>query len=270
MSIKLEKAKGTTEAKHDRPGIPTIELLPIRRLRPNKDNARTHPKKQIRQLADSIRRYGWIDGILIDERGNIIAGHGRYEAALKLGEDRVPVTVVSGLNDVERRALALAHNKIPANAGWDRKRLGAELADLGPLLPELQLDLDITGFEPAEIDALLGELIDSESDLADVVPVIGCCAAMRRLRIMFNISWALGGPEWPSPIHPTICLPGTFKDAAESSTARLFRGQVSCPKSNSNSFCNLAFRLQASFRSTARSILFFMDWRQGDPLRTEQ
>jgi DNA modification methylase len=147
-----------------------IALVSVRKLRPNRRNARTHPQKQIRQIQSSYRRFGWTNPIIVDENNVILAGHGRYEAALQLGLLEVPVIVVDGLNDAEKRALALADNKIAENAGWDRKLLAEELAELANLLPECNLDLNITGFEPAEIDGLLGDLVDPELDPADEVP----------------------------------------------------------------------------------------------------
>ena len=147
-----------------------IKLSSVRRLRRNKRNSRTHSKKQIRQIANCIMRFGWTYPILIDENGVILAGHGRYEAALLLGFREVPVMVVAGLSDAEKRALALADNKIAANAGWDRQLLAEELGDLARLLPDCNLDLEITGFEAPEIDSLLGDLADPEIDPVDDVP----------------------------------------------------------------------------------------------------
>ena len=132
---------------------------------------RTHSKKQIQQIADSIVRFGWTAPILADDKGNIIAGHGRHLAALALGQRTVPVLVSPDLSDAEKRALALADNKIAANAGWDRSILAAELGELAVLLPELDLDVSITGFEPAEIDALAVDLADPEQDPADAIPI---------------------------------------------------------------------------------------------------
>ena len=144
-----------------------ITCFPIRNLRPNSRNARTHPKKQIKQIVNSIRRFGWTYPILADENGVILAGHGRYLAALELGLPKVPVITVADLSETEKRALALADNKIALNAGWDRKLLAQELGELADLLPECNLDLEITGFEPAEIDGLLGDLVDPELDPAE-------------------------------------------------------------------------------------------------------
>jgi ParB-like chromosome segregation protein Spo0J len=142
-------------------------MMQVRKLRPNKKNTRTHPKKQIRQVANVILRFGWTYPILVDEDGYIICGHARREAAIELGIKEVPVIVMSGLSDAEKRALALADNKIPANAGWNREILAAELGDLATLLPECNLDLEITGFGFAEFDALVADFSDSEQNPAD-------------------------------------------------------------------------------------------------------
>ena len=147
-----------------------IATFPIDKLRTNPRNTRTHSKKQIRQLANSIARFGWTYPILVDEKSVILAGHARFLAAQLLGYREVPIIVVSGLSDAEKRALALADNKIAANAGWDRKLLAEELGELATLLPEFGLDLEITGFDPAEVDNLLGDLIDPEIDVADELP----------------------------------------------------------------------------------------------------
>ena len=133
---------------------------------------RTHSKKQIQQIANSISRFGWTYPVLTDEHGNILAGHGRFRAAELLGLREVPVIAVAGLNETEKRALALADNKIAENAGWDRDFLAAELGELAILLPECNLDLEITGFAPAEIDTLMGDLVDREDDPADEIPAI--------------------------------------------------------------------------------------------------
>jgi ParB-like chromosome segregation protein Spo0J len=152
--------------------ISQIQQVPIGKLRPNKRNARTHSKKQIGQIAGSILRFDWTYPILTDENYEIIAGFGRYKAAEHLGLREVPVIVMTGLSEAEKRALTLADNKIAANAGWDRALLAAELGELAVLLPECDLNIEITGFEPAEIDTLMGDLVDREQDPADEVPVL--------------------------------------------------------------------------------------------------
>jgi DNA modification methylase len=159
---------------------PQVQIVSLGKLKPNKRNARTHSKKQIRQIANSIQRFGWTYPVLVDDNSVVIAGFGRYQAAKLLGLREIPVIVKSGLSDAEKRALALADNKIAANSGWDRTQLAAELGELAVLLPECNLNLEVTGFEPAEIDALMGDLIDSEQDPADELPVLAAKVVSRR------------------------------------------------------------------------------------------
>lgn len=131
-----------------------IQLMAIAALKPNAGNARTHSKKQLRQIANSIQAFGFLVPILIDENRQMIAGHGRYQAAELLGIETVPVIEVAGLSETKRRALALADNKIAENAGWDRERLAIELPELSELLVLDGLDISVTGFAAVEIDQL--------------------------------------------------------------------------------------------------------------------
>jgi ParB-like chromosome segregation protein Spo0J len=144
-----------------------ITEMPTGKLRPSDRNARTHSKKQVEQIIGSIRRFGWTYPILVDELGNILCGVGRWLAAKELGLRKVPVISLTHLGETEKRGLMLADNKIAANAGWDRNILAAELGELAVLLPQIDLTLEITGFEAGEIDGLLGDQFDSEHDPAD-------------------------------------------------------------------------------------------------------
>lgn len=164
-----------------------VTMASVRKLKPNKHNARTHSKKQIRQLVEIIRRVGWTYPILIDGDGYIIAGHARYQAAIYLRVVEVPVIVMADLSEAEKRALALADNKIAANAGWDRAALAVELGELAVLLPKCDLKIEITGFEPAEIDALMGDLSDPEIDPVDEIPAHSAQAVT-----VFGDLWMLG------------------------------------------------------------------------------
>jgi DNA modification methylase len=149
-----------------------VEMLPLHRLRPAKRNARTHSKKQVREIANSMARFGVINPIVADANGQIIAGHARVEAARLLGLAQVPVIRVSHLSDAEIRAYVLADNKLAAKAGWDREALAIELQDLQIVLPELGIDLDITGFEPAEVDSIMLDFAEGKKDPADQLPDI--------------------------------------------------------------------------------------------------
>src|SRR5262245_18388219 len=147
--------------------IRPVSALPLEHIKPNTRNPRTHSKKQIRQIADSIQAVGFAAPVLIDEDGMLLAGHGRLEAARLLGLKTIPGIVIDGLTEARKRALLLADNRIAQSAGWDRERLASELISLPELLVEDGLDISVTGFEPAEIDALLADFEDDVSDPAD-------------------------------------------------------------------------------------------------------
>ena len=152
--------------------ISQIENVLTGTLRGHPRNARTHPKKQIRQLARSIQQFGFTVPIIIDEDHIILAGHARWLAAQEIGLSRVPVLVLSGLSEAHRRAYLLADNKLSEKAGWDKPKLAVELSSLAPLLIEAGLDISLTGFEAAEIDTMLADYVDPEVDPADVPPPI--------------------------------------------------------------------------------------------------
>jgi DNA modification methylase len=161
-------------------GLPwPIEMLPVRTLRPNERNARSHPKKQIQQIADSMRRFGVITPVVVDDRDQIICGHARVEAAKCIGLRHVPAIRVLHLNEAEKRAFMLADNKIAANAGWNRKQLAIELEDLRVILPEIGIDVGITGFEPGEIDSIMIDFA-KEVDAGDLIPDIEDEAVSRK------------------------------------------------------------------------------------------
>jgi len=146
-----------------------VESRPLASLKPNPRNARTHSNKQIRQIADSIRVFGFTNPVLIDDADGIIAGHGRVVAARLLGLAEVPVIRLSAMTEAEKRAYVIADNQLALNAGWDEELLALELGELATL--ELEFDLTITGFEMAEIDLLI-ESRGGADPKADVVPEI--------------------------------------------------------------------------------------------------
>ena len=109
-------------------------------LEPRATNPRTHSKKQIRQIADSMERFGFTSPILVDDAGGIVAGHGRVAAAKLLGLENVPTIRLEDLTEAEVRAYVIADNRLAENAGWDRDLLAIELQGL----IELDLDFDVT------------------------------------------------------------------------------------------------------------------------------
>src|SRR5580700_12192421 len=129
-----------------------IEYWPIERLIPSARNARTHSAAQVAEIAGSIRTFGFTNPLLVGEDADVVAGHGRLAAARLLGLADVPVIPLRGLNEVERRLLMLADNRIALNAGWDVEMLKLELTDLG----KLGADLKVLGFSEQELAGALG------------------------------------------------------------------------------------------------------------------
>ena len=146
--------------------LKTEQLAP-EAIRPNPRNARAHDRRQIAQIAASIEAFGFTNPILVNETATIIAGHGRLAAAKQLGLSEIPVIRISHLSDPEMRALMLADNKIALNAGWDMEILAAELAHLAT---DVDLDIDLTGFEMGEIDVILDAAREGNDD-TEVAPL---------------------------------------------------------------------------------------------------
>ena len=145
-----------------------IEQWPLDRLLPYAANARTHPAEQVAQIAGSIAEFGFNVPCLVDERGVLVAGHGRLLAAQRLGLSQVPVIRLDHLTDAQARAYRIADNQIALNSGWDDALLSAEVARL----KEDGVDLELLGFPEDELDRLLAGL-DGEkggNEDEDVVP----------------------------------------------------------------------------------------------------
>jgi DNA modification methylase len=159
--------------------MPNIQMRPPGSLRPNPRNARTHSKKQIRQLANSIKAAGFIGAVVVDETDMVLAGHARLAACKLLEMHLVPTLTVAGLSEAQKRAFVIADNKIPENAGWDRELLVLELGELAELLPALNLDVTVTGFEPAEIDMLFADQGSPKPDPEDEFPMVAGDAITR-------------------------------------------------------------------------------------------
>ncbi|UUN58854.1 ParB/Srx family N-terminal domain-containing protein [Escherichia coli] len=132
-----------------------IVYRPLQKLSPYAHNARTHSPEQVAQLVESIKQFGWTNPVLIDEKGEIIAGHGRVMAAEVLKMDSVPVIVLSCLKEDQKKAYRLADNRLPLNAGWDEDLLRMELSEL----INADFDISLTGFSQTDIDELLTEVL---------------------------------------------------------------------------------------------------------------
>lgn len=147
---------------------PQVSERELSELVPSSRNVRTHSKKQIHLIAESIKTFGFVPPIVAAANGEIIAGHGRYEAAKLLGITSAPVIHVDHLGPQQIRALRIADNRLAELSGWDDEILKLELGEL----IELDFEVEITGFETAQIDVLLdaGPPIVAKADPADALP----------------------------------------------------------------------------------------------------
>ena len=143
-----------------------VVVRSLSHLKPNPRNARTHSRRQIRQIADSIAAFGFNNPVLVDGDDVVIAGHGRVEAAKLLGMTEVPTVCLAHMSEAEKRAYVIADNRLAEKAGWDEEILAVEFETLFELAPEL--DLTVTGFELAEIDLIIGDkAVAGEPDVLD-------------------------------------------------------------------------------------------------------
>lgn len=137
-----------------------IEQWPLTRLRPFAGNPRAHGDEQLRLLADSIRAHGFVTPIVVAKSGEIVAGHGRLEAARRIGLPRVPVVVLDHLTDRELRALRVADNRLAELSNWDSVQLVDELHELR----ELEIDIEQLGFTASDVAELEREIDDLVRD----------------------------------------------------------------------------------------------------------
>lgn len=162
-------------------------------LKPSARNPRTHSKKQIRQIACSIKEFGFTNPLLIDQNDTLMAGNGRFIAAKQLGLDKVPTIRIEHLSEDQIRAYVIADNKLAENAGWDNELLALELVHLSDL--DVDLDVSITGFEMGEIDVLIGDLdTDNSDNKDDDVPAVQPGPAITQL-----------GDIWEIGPHRLVC-----------------------------------------------------------------
>jgi DNA modification methylase len=175
-----------------------VERWPIERLVPYARNARTHSEAQVDQIAASINQWGWTNPVLVGEDGTIIAGHGRVLGARKLRLHEVPVMVATGWTEAQKRAYAIADNKLTLNGGWDEELLGLELGEI----EELGFDIDLIGFSDAERAALAVQLNPGLTDPDEVpelpaepVTLAGDLWTLARHRLLCGDSTSAGDVE---------------------------------------------------------------------------
>ncbi|MBS0232296.1 MAG: ParB N-terminal domain-containing protein [Proteobacteria bacterium] len=203
MPKKSERRIQTATFEH-----PKIQHRSLSGLKAARRNARTHSAKQLSQIAKSIKTFGFVNPILIDIDGHIVAGHGRAEAARKLGLSKVPVICLDHLSRSELRAYAIADNRLAELAGWDKDILALELADLVTI--DDDFDVSVTGFDHAEIDLTI-QRQTNVLDTADEIPDVPAAdKAVTRLGTL----WQLGP-------HRIICADVRDREAI----ARLIDGE---------------------------------------------
>lgn len=140
-----------------------LERVSLDKLIPYARNARTHSKEQILQLRSSIREFGFVNPLLIDRDYNIIAGHGRVLAAKEEGLEELPCVFIEHLTETQKKAYIIADNKLAQNAGWDEAMLALEIEEL----KSLEFDIDLTGFNIEEVEALFADLGSAGTEAKD-------------------------------------------------------------------------------------------------------
>lgn len=143
-----------------------IEYLPLGKLLRYAKNSRTHSDEQVDQLVNSIREFGFTNPVLIDEKNELIAGHGRLAAAEILELDKVPAIRLSNLSEKQKKAYRIADNKLALNAGWDMQLLAEEVREL----MDDDFDIDLLGFHETEIDEML--VVETPPDEGDDAPPV--------------------------------------------------------------------------------------------------
>ena len=137
-----------------------MQLVPVEKLIPYINNARTHSDEQIKKLRSSLREFGFINPVIIDRDFNVIAGHGRILAAKAENISEVPCVFVDYLNDAQKKAYILADNRMAMDAGWDEELLRVEIESL----QGSDFDVSLTGFDETEIAELFADDNDDVKD----------------------------------------------------------------------------------------------------------
>src|SRR5262252_7133337 len=146
---------------------PMVETRAVEDLKVNRRNARTHKPRQVQQVAASVREFGWITPIVVDEDGVVLAGHARLQAAALLGLAAVPTIQVKHLTPERKRAFVLADNRLAEPAGWDEEVLKVELGELFSL--DLDFNIEVTGFDTVDLDRLDRTPVEAKKE---VVPPV--------------------------------------------------------------------------------------------------
>jgi len=186
-----------------------MRLVPVDKLIPYVNNARTHSKEQILKLRSSLREFGFINPVIIDREYNIVAGHGRVTAAKEEGITEVPCVFVDHLTDAQKKAYILADNRMALDAGWDEEMLRVEIESLRGM----DFDPMLTGFDEKELAALFDNGNEGEEDDFDVEAELE------------KPAFSMPGDLWVLGRHRIICgdstLPETFERLMDGARANL-------------------------------------------------
>jgi hypothetical protein len=140
--------------------FPRYRMVKTDELVPYENNPRTHSDEQVAKIVRSIREFGFTNPILTDGDAGVIAGHGRLLAALQLGLETVPTIELQHLTAAQRKAYVIADNRLAEDAGWDDDLLRLEMGSL----KEMDFNLDLTGFDPLEVEKLFASDPDAEHE----------------------------------------------------------------------------------------------------------
>jgi DNA modification methylase len=254
--------------------LPRAELSNINTLHCAPRNARTHSRKQLRQLAESIRAFGFTNPVLVDAEGTVIAGHGRLAAARMLGLSEVPTLRVDWLSEEQKRMYVIADNRLAEKAGWDRELLALELGELGTF----DIDLTLTGFELEEIELIIdaGEKPVEDDDIPEAgggVPVsrtgdlwqlgrhlLHCADALEQdsyARLMGSDRAVLvvTDPPYNVPIRGHVSGLGKVRHR------EFVQGSGELSENDFTRFLARTFRQLAAFSTSGSLHYVFMDWR---------
>jgi DNA modification methylase len=270
-----------------------VELAVVYRataeLKPHLRNARTHSKRQIRQIADSIQAFGFTTPILIDKASTIIAGHGRVAAAKLLGTERVPTIQLEGLSEDQIRAYLIADNKLAEKAGWDDSILAIELQHLMTI--EGDFEVTTTGFEIPEIDLLLSPAKakpndDPDDEFEEVQTVaqitqpgdlwklgkhrIFCGTALEELSYGTVLDTKRAGVVFADPPY-NVSIDGNVGNIGGNGSVTYREFQMASGEMTADEFTTFlisALKLAAQFSSRGSVHFICMDWRHMGELLT--
>lgn len=259
-------------------GNEDIVFRPTGELKPYEGNARVHDEKQIAALMASINEFGFTGVLITNENDMVLAGHGRLEAAKRLGLDKVPVRLVSGLTAQQQKAYVLADNKIAQMSKWDKPKLQAELE----MLMTEDFNIEVTGFSTAEIDLMIDSSPAPEEsdhgdlqpeDLAEELPVskpgdlfllgghrLYCGSSLERESYTLLMEGhmarqCLTDPPYNVAIDGHVCGSGKKKH----DEFKMASGEMS--ESEFTAFLGKSFSLVEQFSEDGAIIMSFMDWR---------